>query len=182
VGGNICVSVSNVENNCLQYRDNGAEEECSKCQTGFTVSQVNVTVSPDKLRKKCLSNSLEVIKGCKFYQLASDGKYECTDCNTGFEKSEVKIELTTQVRCLSSTESVQDCSTYIVNQANLYVCDGCESGYTLENSTVNKICVKADFIEDHCIGYKDNGAIEECIKCEANYTLSVVFSGQSQSS
>jgi hypothetical protein len=94
----------------------------------------------------------------------------------------VKIESTTQVRCLSSTENVQDCSTYIVNQANLYLCDGCDSGYTLENSTKNKVCVKADFIEDHCIEYRDKGATEECIKCEANYTLSVVFSGQSQSS
>lgn len=40
IGNKICVNDNNIQTNCIQYKDEGEIEKCTKCSLEFTLSSV----------------------------------------------------------------------------------------------------------------------------------------------
>ena len=148
----MCIANMNLQTDCIEYKDNGVDEECIKCSALFSLSKVNVSGA---LVSKCLSDSLEVLTGCKTYQKVS-GVYECTECNSDYSKETVTINSNQKARCLlKAHEVVQDCTNYIIGDWAKYWCNQCISGYTFQTGIGGNLCINDNNLEANCIQYKD---------------------------
>ena len=58
-----------------------------------------------------------------------------------------------------------------MNSIGRYICSQCDNDFTLKDGFRDKICVSSASYDENCLQYRDNGQVQECIKCDNLYSL-----------
>lgn len=76
--------------------------------------------------------------------------------------------------CATNFQKINNCTIYIA-VSGAYVCNFCDTGYTLSTLNSVKVCIRNDLFDWNCTMYALNANSNyECTVCATGYTLSTV--------